>query len=368
MIKVIQAPEVPVQAKQKFSITGVASTNYAGKNLTLIVDNQYRANGPEIAPDGSWKIDFLFQQAGTRKLSIAIGNEVADVTIRVVPAQPELPRPPRLQFTNLPQRFTAEEVVTLQGEADNYSNGDQLVLRADQRFELARPRVQGEKWEAAVLFRQPGKRVIEIIGSEQDRAQIVIDVQAPVATLQVIPRSSWTSNPTPADLPSLQPKRITIHHTFISPTPSVNATQAQEVERMRLIWRSHVQGNGWSDIGYHFIVMPSGRIYEARSERKRGAHDVINDGLGIAFDGVYTSATISSQQFQAAVELCTKLCQRYGFRDPVTPVATPTADFGTRNLPLICGHRDRVNTECPGAEGGRTVRLSDIRQAVKGRL
>ena len=137
---------------------------------------------------------------------------------------------------------------------------------------------------------------------------------------------------------------------------------------MRSIYRSHVQGNGWSDIGYHFIIMPSGRIYEARSERKRGAHDVINDGLGVAFDGVYSDKTISAQQFQSAVALCTVLCRRYGFKDPVTPVPTPTAEFGTRNLPLICGHRDRVSTECPGSPGGRTVRLEDIRQTVKKQL
>jgi N-acetylmuramoyl-L-alanine amidase len=159
-----------------------------------------------------------------------------------------------------------------------------------------------------------------------------------------------------------------MHHTALSGFPAVTATQSQEAVRMRLIWNSHVNGNGWSDIGYHFIIMPSGRIYEGRSERLRGSHDLVNDGLGIAFDGIYTSATISTQQFQAAVALCTLLCRRYGFRDPVTPVPTPTADFGTRNLPLICGHRDRVATACPGSEGGRTIRLSEIRTATRNNL
>lgn len=376
MIKVTQAPQGPVQVRQRFSIVGVASPNYANTNLTLTVDNQYRTAGPVVAADGTWKIDFLFQQPGSRRLRISVGNEGVDLTIQVgssppaptpkptptptppptPPPTPQPPRPSRLRFTQIPQRIQTEENVILGGEADSYSDGDQLVLRADQKYELGRPKVQGGKWQAPVLFHQAGRRLIEIIGSEQDRAQVTIEVQA-TNTLKIIPRSAWTNQATSTDLANLQPKRITLHHTFISPTPSVNASPSLEVERMRSIYRSHVQGNGWSDIGYHFIIMPSGRIYEARSERKRGAHDVINDGLGVAFDGVYSDKTISAQQFQSAVALCTVLCRRYGFKDPVTPVPTPTAEFGTRNLPLICGHRDRVSTECPGSPGGRTVRL-----------
>ncbi|MBD2020001.1 N-acetylmuramoyl-L-alanine amidase [Leptolyngbya sp. FACHB-36] len=379
MIKVTQAPQGPVQVRQRFSISGVASPNYANQTLTLTVDGQYRTAGPIVAADGSWKVDFLFQQAGSRRLRIAVGTEGVDLTIQVVtqapqPAPPQPPKPtpqpprsPRLRFTNLPARIRAEENIVLSGEADDYADGDQLVLRADQKYELARPRVQAGKWQAPVVFRQAGRRLIEIIGSEQDRAQVTLDVQ-PNDVLKIVPRSAWTSQATPADLPNLQPKRITLHHTFISPTPAVSASQAQELERMRSIWRSHVQGNGWSDIGYHYIIMPSGRIYEARSERRRGAHDVVNDGIGVAFDGVYSSQTISAQQFQSAVTLCTTLCQRYGFKDPATPVPTPTAEFGTRNIPLICGHRDRVSTECPGSPGGRTVRLEEIRQTVKQRL
>jgi hypothetical protein len=137
---------------------------------------------------------------------------------------------------------------------------------------------------------------------------------------------------------------------------------------MRVIWNGHVNGNGWADIGYHFVIMPSGRVYAARSEAKRGAHDQINDGLGIAFDGIYTSATINAQMYNSAVALCTILCKRYDITDVVTPIPTPTADFGTRNLPRMMGHRDRVATECPGSEAGRTVRLPEIRQAVNAQI
>lgn len=366
MLKVTQAPTNPVQVKQRFSILGTADPGDAGKSLSLIVDNQFKTTGPVVDVDGTWRIDFLFQQAGNRRLEIELDGQSVAVTVQVVTAVTPPTRPPRLRFTQPPQQVQAETIFTVTGEADSYEDGDQLILRADRAIELARPRVQAGKWQAQLLFHQVGRRLIEIIGSEQDRAEFTLTVVA--AEVQVLGRSVWTNQPTPTSLPSLDPRRITLHHTTISPTLPTNATQATESDRMRQIWQSHVRGNGWSDIGYHFIIMPSGRIYEARAERRRGAHDVINDGLGIAFDGLFTNQTISQQQFQAAVGLCALLCRRYNISDPVAPVPTATADFGTRNLPRIIGHRDRVNTECPGSPGGRTVRLDEIRQAVRSRL
>ncbi len=457
MLQITQVPTSPVLVNQRFSILGVASPTLAGTRLSLVIDGTYRTQGPEVRPNGTWQIDFLFTATGNRRLRIELGGQSTETTIAVVanladaqrlritqiPArlpvlqstaiagtaenfpngttlqlrsdgQFELARPtvedgqwratvgfnqpgrrlieirtldgsksasasldvvavqppaPRVSFVNVPTRVQAESDLVLQGNAVNYQDGDQLILRVDQRLELARPRVQNGQWRANTVFRQPGNRLIEIIGSEQDKAQIIVEVlAAPSSSFQVLARSSWTSNPTPSSLPNLTPRRITIHHTAVGSPPASNSTQAQDATRMRAIWNSHVNGNGWVDIGYHFIIMPSGRVFSARSELKRGAHDVINDGLGIAFDGIYTTATINQQQFNAAVALCTVLSRRYGFKDVVTPVPTATADFGTRNLPLIIGHRDRVATSCPGSEGGRTVRLADIRNAVNAQL
>lgn len=454
MLQITQAPQGPILVKQQFTVSGIASPSYAGRALSLTVDGQYNAVGPTIGADGSWQLFFLFQQAGNRRLRLAIDSDSVELTLNVVtvlpkvtfsqvptrprvgqastfageadgyangtqlvlrsdqqyeiarpvvqaekwqapvtfnqPGQklieiigagqdkaqttvivdPALPRPPRLTFTNPPPRIKAEQTVTLTGTATDYGDGEQLLLRADQKFVLARPRVANQRWAAEILFRQPGKRLIEIIGSEQDKAQFVLEVQAaPSGQLQIQSRSSWTNTPTPSEIPNLASvKGITLHHTALEGALGTGATLAQEAARMRYIWSSHVNGNGWSDIGYHFIVMPSGRVFSARAENKRGAHDVINDGLGVAFDGIYSSKTISSQQYQSAIALCTLLCNRYGITDTVTPVPTVTADYGTRNLPRIFGHRDRVATECPGSEGGKTVRLPEIRQAVNQQL
>lgn len=366
-LKFITVPD-RIQTGQTVVIAGEAANYPDGTQLLLRVDRTFEIARPTVAAQ-KWQAPVAFSAAGTRLLEIiASEQEKAEATIDVI-TPPQPPRTPRVSFTSAPQQLTVEQTVTVGGNAENYNDGAQLVLRVDQRFEIARPQVQGSKWQAVILLRQAGKRLLEIIGSEQDKAQVTITVVEPPSTsFRVFPRTTWTSTLTPSELPNLQPLRITLHHTALSGGLSVNATQSQEISRMQLIRSSHVNGNGWSDVGYHFIVMPSGRVYEARSERKRGAHDVINDGLGVAFDGIYTSQTISSAQYEAAVALCTLLCKRYGINDPVTPVATPTADFGTRSLPRICGHRDRVSTSCPGSEGGKTVRLAEIRQAVKANL
>lgn len=365
-LRITQIPaRLPVL--QSTTIEGDAENFQDGTVLQLRSDRQFELARP-IVTASRWRATVGFNQPGRRLLEIRTfdGSQSASAEIDVVAVTP--PRP-RVSFVNPPRQVREETVVSLEGNAENYQDGDQLILRADQTQELARPRVQGGKWQANTLFRQPGNRLIEIIGSEQDRAQTIIEVlAAPPNSFQILARSTWTSDPTPASLPNLTPRRITLHHTALNGSPGSSATQAQDAARMRLIWNSHVNGNGWSDIGYHFIIMQSGRVFSARSELKRGAHDVINDGLGIAFDGIYSSVTINQRQFDAAVALCTVLCRRYGFKNTVTPVPTHTADFGTRNLPLILGHRDRVSTECPGTEGGKTIRMPDIRTAVNGQL
>jgi hypothetical protein len=54
---------------------------------------------------------------------------------------------------------------------------------------------------------------------------------------------------------------ITIHHTE-SPTPD----PIGETERLRSIQRGHMMtDHQWGDIAYHYLIGPSGRIYEGRS-------------------------------------------------------------------------------------------------------
>ena len=41
---------------------------------------------------------------------------------------------------------------------------------------------------------------------------------------------------------------------------------------VQAIQREHMYGNGWMDIGYHYVVAPDGTIYAGRSNTARGSH------------------------------------------------------------------------------------------------
>ena len=273
-----------------------------------------------------------------------------------------------LSITSIPNSVKAGETFIVEGKADNFEDGDELLILVDQRFAVARPKINNERWSANLVFNQSGLRQIEIIASDQERIETTLDVQP--GDVQIIPRNVWNAQAPRANLPNLNAKRITLHHT-VYPTLSIGASTNEEEARMRTIQNSHF-ARSFSDIGYHFVIMPSGRIYEGRSDRKRGAHDTINDGFGISFDGSYQllNSSITDRQFNSAVALCIQLCRRIGISDPTTLVSTPTALPGNprKNLPRILGHQDRFQTDCPGVPGGKTVKMEEIRQAVKDSL
>jgi hypothetical protein len=276
-----------------------------------------------------------------------------------------------VKITEFPQSPKTSEPFVLKGTATDVDDGDELLILVDDQFEVARPRVQNGKWEVTLIFNRGGDRLVEVIASDQDnKAKIVLSLET--GALEIISRSIWGANPPKNSLVSLpNPKRITIHHTVKTMLPTT-ATQATEASRMLEIQQSHQNANGWSDIGYHYIIMPSGRIYEGRPNGKKGAHDQFNDGFGVAFDGSFelSGSKITDAQFNSAVALCTQLCKKIRITDPTTLVSTPIARDGktTANLPRILGHQDRINTACPGMKKGTSVRLEEIRQEVKNRL
>ena len=359
MITITNIPN-EVETDQAFIIQGTASDELKGKPITLTVDNQFKIQSGLVADDGTWQVNTLFRSPGDRRLTISVKDESQSADIKVVVATPSL------RITSIPPSVKTLEPFVVKGEADDLEDGEELLIRVDRQFYLANPIVQDGKWEANLLLTQAGKRLLEVIASDQERIQVDLNVLS--ITPDIISRQTWGAPPTPSGLPQLNAKRITLHHTVL-PTLSANASQATEFQRMRAIRNGHVIDNRWSDIGYHYVIMPSGRIYEGRYDRKRGAHDVVNDGFGIVFDGKYhlPGSKITDAQFNSAVALCTQLCKRIGITDPTTLVSTPTAFSGrpNRNLPRILGHRDRFPTDCPGMKNGTSIRMDEIRQAVK---
>src|SRR5262249_60311575 len=122
----------------------------------------------------------------------------------------------------------------------------------------------------------------------------------------------------------------------------------------------HVQGNGWNDIGYNFLVDRFGTVYEGRAggiERNViGAHaQGFNTGTtGVALMGNFARAVPTRAEQDALVGL---LAWRLDVAhvDPLSRVVYPSAgNFKFRpgkvvTLRAISGHRDTGPSECPGS-------------------
>jgi hypothetical protein len=160
-----------------------------------------------------------------------------------------------------------------------------------------------------------------------------------------------------------------VHHT----AGSNSYTADQSAGIVRAIYLYHVQGNGWNDIGYNFLVDKYGQIFEGRyggmTRAVIGAHAMgFNVGsVGVAVIGNYGSATVTPA---ARAALTSLLAWRLDLAhvDPVSRVVrvstgNPRYPSGTAvTLNAISAHRDTYPTSCPGST--LYVQLPAIRNAV----
>lgn len=115
-----------------------------------------------------------------------------------------------------------------------------------------------------------------------------------------------------------------------------SATKANQDVGVSEIRDWHVNGNGWSDIGYHYVIRRSGALEQGRSENVKGAHAKGHNKntIGICLvggigDNQQADANFTFAQYQTLVSLIQDLKDRYGM-----------------NL-KVSGHRDYANKACP---------------------
>jgi hypothetical protein len=204
--------------------------------------------------------------------------------------------------------------------------------------------------------------------------------------------SGWAKGDTQTYFPL---QALTVHHTAGS-----NDLNQDYAATVRAIYSYHVQTNGWSDIGYQYLVDGHGVVYEGRNSghtsrsclydggdgsdfaHQTGTDDVVtgahvanyNSGnAGIALMGCYEPTSACSGDTTpptAAVDglegPLSSLATRHGL-DPtgtvhyVNPVSGAVKDVAT-----ISGHRDWDATACPG--GVLYGQLPTIRSDVASRM
>lgn len=156
---------------------------------------------------------------------------------------------------------------------------------------------------------------------------------APATGMSVISRAEWTrAEPNYRNMTRMQPiQRITLHHDGMSTFTSTNYDAARQ--RIESIRNAHASKPGWGDIGYHYVIDPAGRIWEARSMGWQGAHvkDQNPGNIGICLLGNYEQQSPSDTQLAAVEKYTAALMRKH--------------NIAVRNVHT---HKELAPTACPG--------------------
>lgn len=168
-------------------------------------------------------------------------------------------------------------------------------------------------------------------------------------------RTDWCSNcPEGASPAEHQVTHLIIHH-------SAGTNEANDwAAIVRSIWDFHVNGRGWDDVGYNWLIDPNGVLYAGRATDIRGAHFCgKNTGTeGVCMLGDFTEVEPTTEARATLSALWAwKACDR-----DVDPLESTRHNASSRNLVTISGHRDGCATACPGDKFYPL--LDEVRQAV----
>ena len=187
-----------------------------------------------------------------------------------------------------------------------------------------------------------------------------IPLRVPAATVSppIVPRTTWGADERIRRGPPSYASDVRfaiVHHT--AGKNGYSRSEAPAI--VKGIQLFHVQGNGWNDIGYNFLVDRFGTIYEGRfggvDRNVIGAHALgFNTGsVGIALLGTYEDAAPSAAAQDAIARI---VAWRLDLAH-VDPTAFLTfisggSDRYASGIPVllngVSGHRDTGFTACPG--------------------
>lgn len=204
--------------------------------------------------------------------------------------------------------------------------------------------------------------VVDATGTAQVTTAAYVTATVPTATVPtIITREQWGARAqvcTPDKASKLV--GVVLHHTAGSNDYS---TVAEAMQQIRGDQAYHIDGRGWCDIGYNFVIDKWGNIYEGRDNSLTqpiiGVHaGGFNTGtVGISMLGTYDAVPSSAVQ-QAVAQIAGWRLGSYGL-NPESQMSYYT--YGGENskipanttitLPRVFGHRDVAYTACPGAGG-----------------
>lgn len=154
--------------------------------------------------------------------------------------------------------------------------------------------------------------------------------------MKLVTRAQWGARdyrlPNGATLYS-QPRRgVKLHYLG-----SAYSDRAHDLcdDYVRQIQAQHMDGNGWSDIGYSFLVCTHGYVYEGRGLRRRNS---ANGSTTLNDENYAVCLLVGSSGLTRPTD-----AQLHGARDAI--------DYCRKEGPAgtwLGGHRDGYATSCPG--------------------
>ena len=199
-------------------------------------------------------------------------------------------------------------------------------------------------------------------GSSSADAQVAAANPATTSAAQpaIITRAQWGADESLRDCsPSYSStiKAGIVHHT-------VNGNNYQPSDSpalIRAIYAYHVNGNGWCDIGYNFLVDRYGQTFEGRyggvDRPVVGAHagGFNTDTFGVSGIGDFTTAVPTLAMRNAYARILGWKLSRYGVDPRANTVLVSAGGPYTQwpagtpvTLRSVSGHRDVDATGCPG--------------------
>jgi hypothetical protein len=165
------------------------------------------------------------------------------------------------------------------------------------------------------------------------------------------------------------PTFVTVTHLIIHHGASSN-TSSNWAGVVAAYFDYHVNSNGWSDIGYNYLVAPDGTLFVGRGggENVQGAHmcSKNQNTMGVCMIGNY----VSENPTTASVDKLVKILAWKASVNSINPLGSSNlANYGF-SLANVCGHQDGCggpsSTECPG--NMLWAQLSTIRQRIKAEI
>lgn len=208
-------------------------------------------------------------------------------------------------------------------------------------YELRLDSRQAQTQSATLHFYQPGHSSAPDANAGPNLPADPLACPCPQPEIQV--REQWCPDGTcPVDA---TPAATTVTHLIVHHSAGGNSSN-DWAATVRAIWDFHVNGNGWDDIGYNYLVDPNGVIYEGRGNDVRGAHfcGTNTATMGTCMLGTFSTITpteiaINSLEYLLAWKSCDI---------DADPLGQSLHAPSSAVLNHISGHRDGCNTECPG--------------------